>query len=323
MNAVGSLFPSKYQGFHYKLTDIRGSGAFGTVYGATLIHPNGQQSGGYCIKIVQSAYAKVESDDKVSCLTPNQLVRKTVEQIDREIFAMKKASRCNGTNQFIEAFNQHPNTQWGPLNICIVQKDCGRSTLKSLVGRPTVFENIVHIMGQILLITKDIHKQRIVHRDIKPENIMIDNNQIRIVDFGIAKEIDKDNNVLGQTQVGTPFYMAPEVLWGWKHRKNADTWSIGCLFYELLTGKVPFSANTIPQLQSDLYYNHLDWNQFKADVRKNFSDNNIAIGEDQIEAMRIFLSILLNKNSKERPGMTRCIGYFNQLCSHLGINHQI
>ena len=106
----------------------------------------------------------------------------------------------------------------------------------------------------IILIARALHyahQRAVIHRDIKPGNIMIlDDLQIKIMDFGIAKLSSKDS--LAETQpgivVGTPFYMSPEHISGESLDRQADLFSLGVLSYELLSGKKPFNAENLPAL---------------------------------------------------------------------------
>tara|TARA_B100000315_G_C14538915_1_gene569839 strand:- start:25 stop:1059 length:1035 start_codon:yes stop_codon:yes gene_type:complete len=95
------------------------------------------------------------------------------------------------------------------------------------------------------------HQRGVVHRDIKPANIMLlDDLQIKIMDFGIAKLSSKDS--LFKTQpgliLGTPYYMSPEHLSGESLNRQADIYSLGVLSYELLSWKRPFNADSLPVL---------------------------------------------------------------------------
>jgi len=105
------------------------------------------------------------------------------------------------------------------------------------------------LLHQILTAVSYMHKHGIVHRDIKPENILFEttdkNSPIKIIDFGLArKHFGNRGEPPMSNIVGTPYYIAPEVL-GRKYDKSCDLWSIGVLTYILLCGYPPFNgANT-------------------------------------------------------------------------------
>ncbi|MCK4704042.1 MAG: serine/threonine protein kinase, partial [Gammaproteobacteria bacterium] len=93
------------------------------------------------------------------------------------------------------------------------------------------------------------HNQKIVHRDIKPGNIMYNkkNKQIKITDFGIARITDSVKTKTGSF-MGSPSYMAPEQMTGSRVDGRADIYSLGVSFYQLLTGKLPFDADSLANL---------------------------------------------------------------------------
>ncbi len=91
--------------------------------------------------------------------------------------------------------------------------------------------------ASIMLAVNYLHERKIVYRDIKPENIMVvTNGFIKLIDFGTAKSI-KDRT---DTIIGTPDYMAPEVIIGKGYSFQVDFWSIGVMMYEFMCGKTPF-----------------------------------------------------------------------------------
>lgn len=97
------------------------------------------------------------------------------------------------------------------------------------------------------------HSNKIMHRDLKPENLLYDTagelGIIKVIDFGTAKNYkfgEKIKHVLG-----TPYYMAPEVIKN-KHDFKCDIWSIGVILYILLSGTPPFTGNTNEEIMKNV-----------------------------------------------------------------------
>ncbi|MCH8163773.1 MAG: protein kinase, partial [Proteobacteria bacterium] len=106
-------------------------------------------------------------------------------------------------------------------------------------------------LRQIALGLGAIHKLNIIHRDLKPGNILFHNDgTLTITDFGAAKIIsDKMKNItMNNMVVGTPYYMSPEQCTGKKIDRRSDIYSLGVLFYQMLTAKKLFTANSITKL---------------------------------------------------------------------------
>ena len=101
------------------------------------------------------------------------------------------------------------------------------------------------IMLQICRALEAAHAEHVIHRDLKPQNIMLDRKgRVYVMDFGIARSA----HVPGMTQtgalIGTPEYMSPEQARGEKLDKRSDIFSLGVIFYEILTGKSPYPSDT-------------------------------------------------------------------------------
>eukprot|EP00919_Chromeraceae_sp_WS-2016_P039003 GHVR01093141.1.p1 GENE.GHVR01093141.1~~GHVR01093141.1.p1 ORF type:complete len:523 (+),score=141.90 GHVR01093141.1:84-1652(+) len=102
------------------------------------------------------------------------------------------------------------------------------------------------IMKEILSGITYCHKHKIVHRDLKPENLLLESNEpnasIKIIDFGTSRTFDADNGKKMHQKLGTPYYVAPEVLRK-RYDEKCDVWSCGVILYILLCGYPPFGGN--------------------------------------------------------------------------------
>ena len=107
------------------------------------------------------------------------------------------------------------------------------------------------ILKQILQAVNYLHVHGVCHRDLKPENILFstisEDSQVKLIDFGLSKVFDDDNNTMKGT-VGTTFYMAPEVING-KYNEKCDIWACGVIMYIMLCGKPPFYSSDEEELK--------------------------------------------------------------------------
>ncbi len=94
-----------------------------------------------------------------------------------------------------------------------------------------------------------VHFRKLLHRDIKPANVMISRDgEVKLMDFGIAKDQTADDLTRDGLLVGSPSFLAPEVLGGEKSDPQSDQWALGVTLYELACGQKPFAGNTADEL---------------------------------------------------------------------------
>jgi serine/threonine protein kinase len=111
--------------------------------------------------------------------------------------------------------------------------------------RPLGVERATRIALSMCEALDAMHKMGIVHRDLKPENVMVGpDDRIKIIDFGIAMKEDarRITQVGFSSLLGTPDYISPEQVQGKRGDQRSDIYALGIMFYEMLTGTVPFTG---------------------------------------------------------------------------------
>jgi serine/threonine protein kinase len=121
----------------------------------------------------------------------------------------------------------------------------GETLADALSRGPMPWQEAARIIAKVARALQAAHAHHIVHRDIKPANIMLTHaGEPKIMDFGIAKASASQLTVAGQV-FGTPAYMSPEQASGEEVDGRSDIFSLGCVFYELITKTRPFEGNTM------------------------------------------------------------------------------
>ena len=123
-----------------------------------------------------------------------------------------------------------------------------REYLNERGGKLTSRET-VHFISQILKALDHAHHNGVVHRDINPQNIMLlDNGQLRMMDFGIARISRAENQLTGGKAMGSVHYISPEQAKGDETDFTSDIYSVGVMMYEMLSGHLPFDADDVVEV---------------------------------------------------------------------------
>src|SRR5262245_13533315 len=121
-------------------------------------------------------------------------------------------------------------------------------SLKALIRRRGALPvgEVLPLARQILAALEEAHSQGIVHRDLKPQNVMVaaGTGTAHLMDFGIARATDGSSMTATGAIVGTPDYMSPEQVKGERAGMPSDVFSCGVILYEMLTGELPYQADT-------------------------------------------------------------------------------
>lgn len=134
----------------------------------------------------------------------------------------------------------------GDMHYIVMEYIKGK-TLKQYIQEfsPLSAARSVHIMKQLTSAISHAHENGIIHRDIKPQNILMDEEgNVKITDFGIATSLGATSFTQTNSVIGTVHYLSPEQARGGVATMKSDIYALGIVFYELLTGELPFSGES-------------------------------------------------------------------------------
>ncbi len=123
----------------------------------------------------------------------------------------------------------------------------GQTLRERLDSEPLSPEEAAGILDQVAAALDAVHAEGVVHRDIKPSNVMLlPDGRVKLMDFGVARQTDDTLVTQAGMMVGSPAYMAPELINGGQASVSSDLWSLGTLLYQMLAGHPPFGSKNIP-----------------------------------------------------------------------------
>ncbi|MDQ3745858.1 MAG: serine/threonine protein kinase, partial [Acidobacteriota bacterium] len=238
------------------------------------------------------------------------------------VAAVKVLTQTGQTSDFVERFFneariqaslQHPNiaTLYDFCEVagqpCIIMEYVDGQTISERVaayraasGAPPPLSETVYIFGRVVEAIEYVHRHGIIHRDIKSNNIKVSSaGQVKLLDFGIAKGQTSPGLTQVGAVIGTLQYLAPELIRGGVADERGDIWALGVLLYEMVTGRMPFEAQTVGDLSDKIgRAAYLPPAQYVSGLPRPFAD---------------VIARCLRRNPAERPGASELLRSVRQL----------
>ena len=227
---MDNLIGKKLDGL-YEVKELIGSGGMANVYKAVMLGHNGPVPEGTVVAVKVLRREFMHDPD---------LVRRFKNE-------SKAISLLNHPN-IVKVYDVSVNDDLQYIVMEYVDGMTLREYLNERGGKLTSRET-VHFISQILKALEHAHANGVVHRDIKPQNIMLlDNGQLRMMDFGIARISRADNQLMGGKAMGSVHYISPEQARGEETGCTSDIYSVGVMMYEMLSGHLPFDADDMVEV---------------------------------------------------------------------------
>lgn len=217
MISIGRVLAGRYQ-----INGFIGEGGMSRVWRA-LDQNTGKN---VAVKVLREEYSEDES---------------FIRRFDREAQAASRMSHPNIVN-LLDVGVEEDGTRY------LVMEYVQGKTLKRFIQESGALrpEIAAQIIIRVLAALQHAHQNGVVHRDIKPQNILIDKEgTVKVADFGIARMANAQTvNQTDESVMGSVYYFSPEQARGAAVDARSDIYSVGVVFYEMLTGKVPFTGDT-------------------------------------------------------------------------------
>ena len=220
----------------YILVEVIGSGQYGRVWRAEHLTTKEQ----YAIKSI--SIKQISAVDKLK-----EFVMSEIQCL--ELMQNKNIVKYYGKLQT-------------PNNYYLIFEFCRGGTLEDIMKKEKMIEEhkAVNMFLQILNAFTELQRLNIMHRDLKPSNVLLDGSIVKLADFGFCKKM-KGELDMTKSIVGSPIYMAPELLQGRYYCTKADIWSLGVMLFEMIHGRCPYEENSIPALLDKIKTTEIKYSQ--------------------------------------------------------------
>lgn len=229
------------------------------------------------IKVLgQGAYGKVYLvQDKYTgkLFAQKQLQKPTIEIHQKDENHTKYVKRTILERQILTNITHHPNIvkifyalQDDDKFYLILEYIPGGELFHHLTAASNTLGNVfkeddvAFYSAQMAMGLRHLHKLGIVYRDLKPENCLLNSaGHLVLTDFGLSKSIGNSHDDSCTSIIGTPEYMAPEILKGEEYDYLVDWWSLGCVIFDMMSGKPPFTGNSHKAIQDKIIKNKINF----------------------------------------------------------------
>ncbi|CAD8111814.1 unnamed protein product [Paramecium sonneborni] len=266
---------------------------------------NGQYATTYLARSCQTQQdlaCKVISKEQIVLQLNKIEIRELAEKMKQKISERLQNEVDNTRNMQHPHIVKFEDLVESPNNIYFFMEYCQGGTLEKLIkDRKRLSQtDALPYFKQLASGCGYLYEKNVIHRDLKPSNVLLQDNVIKIADFGLSKaleqqikEIANDNTPL----IGTPLYMSPQVIGQQLYSIKADVWSLGCIFYEMLCGRTPYYHEHVQYLQQMIQNENV---QFPNDVQ--ISDN-----------LKKLIIKMLAKTENDRISIIQVIQYLDSV----------
>jgi serine/threonine-protein kinase len=290
----------------YRILEHIGAGGMGTVYKAT--------------------------DTKLGRPVALKLLRPELLKDALALARLEREARVLASLNHLRVAIIHGLEEHGGIQFLVLEYVPGPTLADRLRRGPLPIREAISVSKQIAEALEAAHALQIIHRDLKPANIKVsENGQVKVLDFGIAKTIERPSEVGPETStptllhsltdrltiLGTAAYMSPEQTRGKEVDTRADIWSFGCVLFEALTGRRAFQGETITETLAAVLEREPDWAALpnttpralqtlvKRCLRKDPSSRLRDVGDARIELEDLLSAPAAQEPAHQKSTMTR------------------